>query len=74
MTSRRQFIKLSALASALFAFNKSKANELIINQSKIIIYISDVHGALEVSILIIIDTNQNPKMIEASKVIINFKI
>ena len=34
MTSRRQFIKLSALASSLFAFNKSKANELIINHSK----------------------------------------
>lgn len=34
MTSRRQFIKLSALASSLFAFNKSKAADLILEKSK----------------------------------------
>ena len=33
-TNRRQFIKLSAFATSLFAFNKSKASEVIINASK----------------------------------------
>lgn len=36
-TTRRQFIRLSALAGSLFAFNKSKATELIRDQSKKVI-------------------------------------
>ncbi len=33
-SNRRQFIKLSAFATSLFAFNKSKATDLIIDNSK----------------------------------------
>lgn len=33
-TNRRQFIKLSALATSLFAFNKSKAAEVIVDTTK----------------------------------------
>ena len=33
-TNRRQFIKLSALATSLFAFNKSKAADVIADTTK----------------------------------------